>query len=899
MITRKMIIIAGICILMGLPFGCTNPDLSNQPDVVEGQPATIAIQIQKGEAIATGTRASNAIDNDIKHVYILIFDAGSGQPLKTLYKSNYTGSMMQISTRSGESIIQVVANVGQNPLITGGDSMFDDVVSLAGFQQKMAKISIVNPASGQVLPMSGQTTGSIIIPPGSNSSTIEIPIQRMTAKISLQVLTQLLPTDKVDLLSWEVINTPEYSYIAKRANQDAVTDRKETAGDSNYFHSPAQSFKLVNYSTGTGNTMVPGAEFYQFENRKGNVASINTQQARAAKAPARATFIKVNARYQNALEVKNVTYLVYLGKNNTTNFDVERNTHHNYTMTINGLSQYSTNVDVTNIDSRVVIGDTIFAVDLFEPVLDAHYDWRPIRMRTVPGYSRVDVIDDGGNIVDINNSWLKLSLNKTWPTNAEIAANAAVKPVTHLDVMQHNPGEKSKQIYLYADEMFINDVPITDTRTLYLRFTFTNSSDPNNLNILDSCYTIVKTISQRPALTMGNMGIRPNDINGNVIPGVGNVVALERRDEFTMQLGATGLAATPLSGIRWGFSGLVKQPVGSTAFEFYRTNGLYDTKNLVYTPSLNLWDQANPAELETPPFPGDFDAIYNTYAARYAINKNRDLNGNGILDDDEIKWYLPSRAELILLWVGKKGSNATTIEQMTASYWSSSEQGLTGAIDLNFSNGGTGGDIKKNFGDYVRVVRKMTDPNPTVMKSPYVINQTRQVTGLPAGVSAGHPAHIKGIPYPLHGSEGALNTVSPIFEVAQQDCGINGVPDITGPVHMLWYIAAGRTQDWNNIANPATGCNAYWEVSPDDPQRGAGMWRMPTQRELMIIWMLRKEFLYDNFTPLKGERYWSAPNYYQQSWFTDFSNGYTGAPNPTTGDPNPQYYVRCVRDVTP
>lgn len=889
-------------ILTALLFGCTDPDVSTRAGVVAGEPATVSVVLRQGESPVTSVRSTSSVDDVIKHVHILIFDVGAGQPLKSLFKGTYTGSAMQVSTLSGESIVWAVINVGQNSLISEGDTFFDDVASLAEFQKKMVQIGQVIPASGQALPMASQIPGTVMISPGNNPTPVNIQVQRLTAKISLQVVLNLPATDKADLLSWEVVNTPGYSYVGPKATQDAVTDRPEASGDSNYFRTSPQPFNQVSQSGGS--TMVPGAGFYMFENRKG-AADVYVERDRALKAPARSTYINIKARYQNVSEVKNVTYRLYLGGNNTNDYNVKRNNHYTYTMTIKSLTQYSTNVGVGQMDSRVVLGDTIFVVDLAEPVLDAHYDWRPVRLRGFPGYSRVEIINDAGQVVDVNTSWLKISLNKTWPTQAEISGNPALAPVSHIDLMEYTPSQRSNTIYLYADEMFSGDVPIPDMRNLNLRFTYTKTNNPENLNNPDSCYTLFKTISQKPALTMGNMGIRPTDQVGNVVPGVGNVIAIERRDEFAMKLGFEGLAATPLGGMRWGFNGILKQPLNPIAFEFYRTNGLYNTLNLVYKSGMTLYNQNDPADLGTPAYSGAFDAIYNTYAARYAIEKNRDLNGNGVLDPEEIKWYLPSRAELILLWVGKKGSTAAANEQMTASYWSSSEDGTTGSIDLNFSNGGTGGEISKNFPDYARAVRKMTDPNPGMTKSPYVIAGTRKVTGLPATVSAGHPAHTQGVPYPLHGSEGNLNTVSPIFEVARQDCGVNGDVVTSGSALMEWYVAAGRVQNWDvypnppaGVATPATGCNAYWEGSQNDPERGVGMWRLPTQRELMIVWMLRKEFLYDGFTVLAGTRYWSAPNYYKQSWFTDFANGYTGVPNSGTGA-NFQYNVRCVRDVNP
>lgn len=44
-----------------------------------------------------------------------------------------------------------------------------------------------------------------------------------------------------------------------------------------------------------------------------------------------------------------------------------------------------------------------------------------------------------------------------------------------------------------------------------------------------------------------------------------------------------------------------------------------------------------------------YHPIYKTSAARYCHEKNRDLNGNGILEPSEIHWYMPSQKELLLM----------------------------------------------------------------------------------------------------------------------------------------------------------------------------------------------------------------------------------------------------------
>ena len=46
------------------------------------------------------------------------------------------------------------------------------------------------------------------------------------------------------------------------------------------------------------------------------------------------------------------------------------------------------------------------------------------------------------------------------------------------------------------------------------------------------------------------------------------------------------------------------------------------------------------------------DAMINNYARSQCLSRNRDENGDGIIDDDEIKWYLPALQQTLTIWYG-------------------------------------------------------------------------------------------------------------------------------------------------------------------------------------------------------------------------------------------------------
>lgn len=73
-----------------------------------------------------------------------------------------------------------------------------------------------------------------------------------------------------------------------------------------------------------------------------------------------------------------------------------------------------------------------------------------------------------------------------------------------------------------------------------------------------------------------------------------------------------------------------------------------------------------------------------------------------------------------------------------------------------------------------------------------------------------------------------------------------------------------------------------------------GSWRLPTQRELMLIWVLHSQLKkIFNFEPFVATYYWSASeSNTSNGWVVDFSYGGTYSYNKTGN-----IRVRCVRDI--
>lgn len=94
------------------------------------------------------------------------------------------------------------------------------------------------------------------------------------------------------------------------------------------------------------------------------------------------------------------------------------------------------------------------------------------------------------------------------------------------------------------------------------------------------------------------------------------------------------------------------------------------------------------------------------------------------------------------------------------------------------------------------------------------------------------------------------------------------------------------TTDWTTAYNQ---CKSY-----NGEGGGAGQWRLPTQRELMMIWILHPQLIgKGSFTAFDANFYWSASEYNATTaWGVLFVNGSVYNYGKTGSS-----YVRCVRDL--
>ena len=109
----------------------------------------------------------------------------------------------------------------------------------------------------------------------------------------------------------------------------------------------------------------------------------------------KATYVTINGTYSDHQGNSfNVSYDIYVGRDNYGNFDIVRNTQYNNNVTIRGInnsSDQSTDKAAVSIDHRVNVErlDPIIVNFRRETLLDSHFEVRPLRVRKNPNFTGV------------------------------------------------------------------------------------------------------------------------------------------------------------------------------------------------------------------------------------------------------------------------------------------------------------------------------------------------------------------------------------------------------------------------------------------------------------------------------------------------------------------------------
>lgn len=398
--------------------------------------------------------------------------------------------------------------------------------------------------------------------------------------------------------------------------------------------------------------------------------------------------------------IADVTYIVHLGDfaADKDNYDVMRNTHYKYTINVKGVDNIEVEVETSNDNVDGITENQPGAMGhLYEAeediyTFDAHYGQRVYTIkasevdvdnmtwyvRTPFGREGVPAKDDFGNEIynDMDYKWVEFMLNpKTVGGNNYSNANSPYPAdrsqlMTVIDMLSMVKAEVVKwragntslfddngemKFTVFVDEFYYDQNPMNpnDPDVLWKKFV----NQPNRLmHILcknnrsaddDSSVTgSILTVRQRSIQTPYNISLERTDLN--------EAWGAETVDETNNE------AWFYHPNERYNnFNASAHKP-SYTPDNTSRSDGLYNTACLINLvtgtgagKSVNTslrWDDF--IDFSGPELKLKANVLSGL---RSVFLRNRDLDGDGIVDPEELRWYIASLDQLCGLFIGDQG----------------------------------------------------------------------------------------------------------------------------------------------------------------------------------------------------------------------------------------------------
>ena len=354
---------------------------------------------------------------------------------------------------------------------------------------------------------------------GSPTDNLEIPLKAMYAKFSFTITVtpdqEIVgnKTPRFDITSYRVHNLPSTVDTASDTNSDsAVIEMSDATEPGNYaqgaatatfdFYLPERYLTPTNNQTinnvlpdelkkGTYDTTVDKDQNgYRDEDEKYH----QRFKPLLVKGKA-ATYLTIEGYYtDHQVNTYKVSYDIYLGANNTDDFNIKRNTHYINSVTIRGISSsddQALNDTGIAIDHRVTVEERSLPLIVNfrrEALLDAHYEVRPLRLRSLGGATAttatVQILNENKETTNLPD-WIRLETSGS-DANTYITSgvSAGKRKYFTTDLVTNTlasgtsitvnglSNTANQTIWVYVDENLT-----TQSRAAIVRITYDGKSD--------------------------------------------------------------------------------------------------------------------------------------------------------------------------------------------------------------------------------------------------------------------------------------------------------------------------------------------------------------------------------------------------------------------------------------
>lgn len=826
--------------------------------------------------IVVNSRATDAEERHLDNLYIYIFDGNGNlkgykgiegeanltQNTSSTTKAEITG----IKTRSGESYIYAVANIstGLYPVETssgtvaanklpinlneetaraGGYDFTLDQLKALTFKRNNTSIDITSAflMSGAVQDgnrVNITTAGTI----ASGDNAIRLSRIVSKVKFTIKAANTVGVTRSFKLETYDIMNIAVDGSLVGKIDGNSRN-------------------KTTNVKDNIGNTVRPNdvendAQFFEVylpENLQDAVHNVTTQAAREddsqsipkefTNAPANGTYVVLKGKYEettsSSTKSADVTYYVHLGDctKDKNNYDVERNCKYTYNITVAGVEKIIVEAKKeSGADQPGAEGVVLeYGATGKNMTLDSHYEYMVMRFyqddiqklkRAGKGYfyqvyalgNHTDVINVGATTVGKDNgvdtSWIQFAIkcsrdesSSKYSTDKTSRGTACSYPGTKYASDLYTVDRFLKYLYDNAESSIWTK---SDSKGKYIDATcFISENYYKNL----TWNQYVNDVDKR-AFYVANEVKTSND---------GRSVYAQTQYGLTQYNIQTFYDRSKAGSITAYGCETINDEEGKD----FSVNGGGSKYN---SDGTDKWNGRANMVADINKRSDSWDNLKgNKSLIKACMSRNRDLNGDGKISDDEIRWYAPTIDQYIGIWIGEEimSTEAKLFNRATSTlegegdrmlYYSStnnqnnyfSEEGMA---TNHYSNGNTAYPPK-----LVRCLRNLKSNNEGYNSVPdkyYTYDETNSKVTLDkvdekALNTTGEQGELN-----EHEERSAVNKPAKSFKIAA-----NTYPTENSSRASMENVVYGNFKCYGNYSE------------------GDTKWRVPNQREMSVMYLI-------------------------------------------------------------
>ena len=369
---------------------------------------------------------------------------------------------------------------------------------------------------------------------GNPSDYIPIPLKALYAKFSFAISVQpdqqiqegTTPTFTLESYTLNNVPTKVYAEAAKNTDHTSVSGSAitTTVGSSvteggslefdfylpERFLTPTTLASNYDYPLGDD-----GANIKESTVREEDRRYLQRFKPKLVAEEKKATYITLNGYY---LDHQNhnwqVSYDIYLGEDNYSDFNFKRNTNYVNNVVIRGLKA-SKDQNVTGegvfVDHRVNVERSLPIIINIqrETLLDAHFEVRPMRLRLVgenipTGTSAtVTILNENGTETDIPD-WIRLEVSGNTTDHIESGVSAGKRKYFTTDLVTNTLKDKGKSVTISnltsANQtvwIYVDENTTTQSRAAIVRVTYDNNESQDYKIVQHGLYKVTSSDGER------------------------------------------------------------------------------------------------------------------------------------------------------------------------------------------------------------------------------------------------------------------------------------------------------------------------------------------------------------------------------------------------------------------